>query len=323
METGRITEHLISKIKTDLEPLNFETTENLIIDNKENEIKKNGNGDNSRVNSFSFSDTSSVKTSDSQRTLVSDKFMEEKDLDLPLFTSTKYTSFKWKVTHLIFYEIYSIVLLFSSFSWILKRYTNYNTLLIISHFFFLGANLMQWLYYNRGCLKDANLNTRVKHNIDKSFKAKILRSETGWIYFFSFVGSIILLYGNFIFIAIVNNIIITEFLNINFVGTMIISVTQILKIEKALIENREYRIENDLSRSMVEIFLFFGSLFYGSSYLINIMYIFDEENFIAIIAILKFIGNIFIFSSGITLIYRYFCASNKDLNTSDLSAYTL
>ena len=163
----------------------------------------------------------------------------------------------------------------------------------------------------------------VKQNVDKSLRARILRSETGWIYFFAFIGSVILLYGNFIYYAIHQKKLYSEFYNINFVGTMIVSVTQIFKIEKALIENRQFLIKNDVERSLVEIHLFFGSLFFGSSYLIEIMYNFEVETFFILLAILKFLGNIFVIGSGITLLYRYFCAGNKDLNTSDLSAYTL
>ena len=185
------------------------------------------------------------------------------------------------------------------------------------------SNFLNWMYYKRGCLTKANLNSSVKRNIDKSLKAKILRSETGWIHFFSFIGSIILFYGNVIYYTIKNRTIIYEVYHINFVGTMIISVTQILKIEKALTEDRQYSIKNDIQRSLVEISLFFGSLLFGSSYLIEIMYSFEEEDFIVLLAILKFLGNGFVIASGIILLYRYFCAGNQDLNTSDLSVYTM
>ena len=67
---------------------------------------------------------------------------------------------------------------------------------------------------------------------------------------------------------------------------MIVSVTQIFKIEKALIENRQFLIKNDVERSLVEIHLFFGSLLFGSSYLIEIMYNFDVETFFILLAIL-------------------------------------
>ena len=322
--------NIINTINNDLDALNLEEKENINIEKNENEIQEKEFKEKllDKTSSFNSLDTNSLKsanTNNSQKTLTSEIFNDEKgkDLDLPLFTSTKYTSFKWKITHLIFYIVHNWVLLFSSFSWVLKRYNNFNTLQMIAHLFFFASNLMQWLYYKRGCLTRSNLNSMIKHNIDKSLRARILRSEAGWIYFFSFIGATILLYGNFIFYEIHNKKIYSEFYNINFVGTLIISVTQIFKIEQALIENRQYLIKNDVERSLVEIHLFFGSLLFGSSYLIEIMYNFDEKSFFVLLSILKFLGNIFIIASGITLLYRYFCAGNKDLNTSDLSAYTL
>ena len=330
MEKDGNMNNIINTINNDLDALNLEEKENINIEKNENEIKEKENKEKllDKTLSFNSVDTNSVKsanTNNSQKTLTSEIFNDEKgkDLDLPLFTSTKYTSFKWKITHLILYLIYNWVLLFSSFSWVLKRHHNFNILQMIAHLFFFATNLMQWLYYKRGCLTNSNLNSMVKQNVDKSLKARILRSETGWIYFFAFIGSVILLYGNFIYYAIYQKKLYSEFYNINFVGTMIVSVTQIFKIEKALIENRQFLIKNDVERSLVEIHLFFGSLFFGSSYLIEIMYNFEEEAFFILLAILKFLGNIFVIGSGITLLYRYFCAGNKDLNTSDLSAYTL
>lgn len=330
MEKDGNMNNIINTINNDLDALNLEEKENINIEKNDNEIKEKENKEKllDKTLSFNSVDTNSVKsanTNNSQKTLTSEIFNDEKgkDLDLPLFTSTKYTSFKWKITHLILYLIYNWVLLFSSFSWVLKRHHNFNTLQMIAHLFFFASNLMQWLYYKRGCLTYSNLNSMVKQNVDKSLRARILRGETGWIYFFAFIGSVILLYGNFIYYAIHQKKLYSEFYNINFVGTMIVSVTQIFKIEKALIENRQFLIKNDVERSLVEIHLFFGSLFFGSSYLIEIMYNFEEEAFFILLAILKFLGNIFVIGSGITLLYRYFCAGNKDLNTSDLSAYTL
>ena len=319
--------NIINKINNDLDPLNLEDKENINAEKNEKEIQEKEFKEKLLDKTSSFnSDLHSIKsksTFKTQNTLTSEIFNEEKDLDLPLFTSTKYTSFKWKITHFLFYLIYNWVLLFSSFSWVLKKLNNYNTLQMISHLFYFVSTLMQWLYYKRGCLTNANLNSSVKKNIDKSLKARILRSETGWIYFFSFIGAGILLYGNIFFMLIDNKKLLSEFYNINFVGTMIVSVTQIFKIEQALIENKQFMIKNDIHRSLVEICLFFGSLFFGCSSLVQIMYSFDEDEFFIFKTILKFLGNIFVVASGIILLLRYFCAGNKDLNTSDLSVYTL
>ena len=219
----------------------------------------------------SISDANSVKstmTHNTQKSLTSGYFKEELVLDLPNYSSTKYTNhFAWKIFNLLTYLIYSLVLLFSSFSWILRS-DNFNTIHMVSHLFLIIHNCMNWIYYQRGCLTQSNYNSHIKSNVDKSLKARILRGETGWIYFFAFIGSIILFYGNILYLLIKGKKItfeIYEIYNINFVGSMIISVTQILKIDKTLIETRQYLVKNDLQRSLVEICLFFGSLFFGCS----------------------------------------------------------
>lgn len=325
MKNDKNVNDIIKKINNNLEPLNIGEKENNITTNlKENEIQEALIKKVNTLNSDAISEktNNSVASTDTQNTLVSGKFMEEKDLDLPLFTSTKYTSFIWKATHFITYLIYIGSLFSSSLAWYLKNYYNYNIFLMIAHFSYFFSTLMLWLYYRRGCLVNANHNTEVKANVDKSLKARILRSETGWIHFFSFVGAFILLYSNFFNILIDSNKIINECWNINLAGAMIVSLTQILKIEKALEENRQYVIKNDLGRSLVEIFLFFGSIFFGCSYLIHILYSFNEDNFFALLSSLKFIGSGLIIISGMIMAYRYFCAGKQDLNTSDISNVT-
>ena len=68
----------------------------------------------------SISDANSVKstmTHNTQKSLTSGYFKEELVLDLPNYSSTKYTNhFAWKIFNLLTYLIYSLVLLFSSFS---------------------------------------------------------------------------------------------------------------------------------------------------------------------------------------------------------------
>ena len=317
---------ILNLIDTNLGDINIDDK----INKKTNKIEeesgeKDLNNNIRKANSFNSDMTSiqSSKSGNTQRSLISQIFNEEKDLDLPNFTSTKYASIPWKISHFLLYFFHNSLLIASTSVWFLKELETFNILLMIAHFFYFIATFLQWLYYNRGCLTPANLNTNLKSNVDPSFKAKILRSETGWIYFFSFIAAIILLYGNLFFIIIDNKTILIEFWNINLVGTMLVSVTQILKIEKALVENRQYKIKNDLSRSIVEIFLFFGSLFFGCSYLIQIMYSYDSDKFFILLTVLKFIGNGFICFSGFTMCFRYFCSNIKDLNTSDMSYVTV
>ena len=159
-------------------------------------------------------------------------------------------------------------------------------------------------------------------NIDRSSRAKLLRSEEGWKYFFSLFSSIILIYGN-IYYQVFPEDQDTEFWNINLIGSVIISLSQILKLNKILTDNKQYVVINDISNCFVEIFLFFGSLFFGASYYIQIMYNYDQETFNQFVTILKFIGNGFIILSGISLVHRYFLSDYDDLNASDLSNITL
>ena len=149
MEKDGNMNNIINTINNDLDALNLEEKENINIEKNENEIKEKENKEKllDKTLSFNSVDTNSVKsanTNNSQKTLTSEIFNDEKgkDLDLPLFTSTKYTSFKWKITHLILYLIYNWVLLFSSFSWVLKKHHNFNTLQMIAHLFFFATKML-------------------------------------------------------------------------------------------------------------------------------------------------------------------------------------
>ena len=139
----------------------------------------------------------------SQMTFVSEPFNEEKDLDLPNFTSMKYSEFRWRISHSLTYMIYCILLFISTFFWLEQddEENDFNSLMLISHIFYFISAFIQWFYFKRGCIGDANYNTQVKKNVVKSFKAKILRSEEGWKYFFSLFASFILILGNIYYIS--------------------------------------------------------------------------------------------------------------------------
>ena len=104
---------------------------------------------------------------------------------------------------------------------------------------------------------------------------------------------------------------------------MIISLSQILKIEKILTENNQYKVINDLPNSFVEIFLFFGSLLFSISYLIQMVYYYNIDNFRLFNNVLQSLGTVFILVSVISLIYRYFLSGYDDLNTSQISNLTI
>lgn len=265
---------------------------------------------------------STINSKSLNNTFESMPFNEEKDLDLPNFSPTKYNSFAWRLLHSITYFLYTVFLLGSTFCFKLKKTKFTNISMITAHGFLFISSFIQWFYYRRGCIGKSNYNSGIKNNIDRTSKAKLLRSEEGWKYFFSLIGSGVLIYGNiYDFISSEGHE--SEFWNINLVGVMIISLSQILKLEKILTDNKQYAVRNDISNCFIEIFLFLGSLFFGASYYIQIMYNFDEDSFFNFICILKFIGSGSIVFSGICLIHRYFLSDYDDLNTSDLSNVTI
>lgn len=264
---------------------------------------------------------STINSKTTNKTLESVPFNEEKDLDLPNFTSTKYKPLIWRIFHSLTYFLYTVFFMGSTICFYFNSNT-YNIILTISNGFFFISIFMQWFYYKRGCIGDANYNTEVKNNIDKSFKAKLLRAEEGWKYFFALIGSSILIVGN-IYSFIFSDEADMEFWNANMIGTMIISLSQILKLEKILTENKQYVVRNDVTNCLIEIFLFFGSLLFGASYYIQITYSYDLETFNLFVIILKFVGNVLILFSGIIVFHRYFLSDYEDLNASDLSNVTI
>ena len=277
------------------------------------------------------SDDSSIMSNLSANTTQSKPFNKELDLDLPDFSPTKYASPNWKIPHSFFYFAYGCILLGGNVTFIISdNFKSYNIISMIAHGSYCISSFMEWIYFRRGCIGKANLNSKVKNNIDKSLKAKILRSEQGWKYFFSFLASIILVLGNIYYINYSNNnddkgdFPDVQFWNINLVGVMIISLAQIWKISKILTQTRQYMIKNDLSNCLIEIFFYFASLFFGILYFFNLTYnTYDFEKFEKFYKILRIGGSIFTFFSSISLINRYYMSSYDDLNTSDISNVTI
>ena len=274
-----------------------------------------------------LSDTSTVKSDRSAKTYQSKPFNKELDFDIPDFTPTKYGPGLWKISHCTSYFIFAITFIVSNISLIVsKNYDTYNIILLVSHAFYCISSSLEWWYFKRGCIGYANLNSRVKDNIDKSFKARILRSEQGWKYFFSFCAAIILVYGNCYYIMYINgkkSIPDPEYWNINLIGAMVISLAQILKLEKILMETKQYVIKNDLSNCLIEICLFFASLAFGTIYFYRLLYNYDNQNFTTFYIALRISGSIMIFFSSFFLINRYYMHNYEDLNASDLSNITI
>lgn len=309
----RENENLIEEINNNIDiiDINRSFTEN------NNKINK---PENERQRFESYSSFKSNSSAGSNRTLDSMPFKEELDLDLPNFSPTKYNSDIWKIINCFFYSVFSLGLLVYTVFFLLRKDSIYTKLACDISFFFY--NLMNWLHYKRGCIGYSNLNSRLKTNVDKSFKAKFLRSEYGMKYFYPIIACFILIYSDIYFLLISQEQN-PDFWNINLAGLMIISLSQILKLEKILTDNRQYSVMNDLPNCFVEIFLFFGSLCFSISYLIQMVYIYDEETFRLFVVILKFIGIFFILFSDIFLIFRFFFSGYDDLNTSDTSNLTV
>ena len=315
---------MIQKIN-DLE--NFELSKDIRNTTDDNVVRK-------RTETLSSIHTDSTFKSNLTGTIQSRPFNKELDLDLPQFSPTKYASSSFKVPHSIFYFLYTAILCGSNTCYILSQhYFFYNMLSFISHICYCISSFLEWFYFKRGCIGPSNLNSSVKDNIDKSLRARILRSEQGWKYFFSFFASLILIYGNIFYIidniengnndknGILPNV---EFWNINLIGSMIISLAQILKIEKILTQTKQYMIKNDLSNCLIEIFLFFASLIFGTLYYCNILYnYYDNEQVDLFYTICRIGGSFFSVLSSICLINRYYMSSYEDLNTSDLSNVTI
>ena len=309
----RENENLIEEINNNIDiiDINRSFTEN------NNKINK---PENERQRFESYSSFKSNSSAGSNRTLDSMPFKEELDLDLPNFSPTKYNSDIWKIINCFFYSVFSLGLLVYTVFFLLRKDSIYTKLACDISFFFY--NLMNWLHYKRGCIGYSNLNSRLKTNVDKSFKAKFLRSEYGMKYFYPIIACFILIYSDIYFLLISQEQN-PDFWNINLAGLMIISLSQILKLEKILTDNRQYSVKNDLPNCFVEIFLFFGSLCFSISYLIQMVYIYDEETFRLFVVILKFIGIFFILFSDIFLIFRFFFSGYDDLNASDTSNLTV
>ena len=278
----------------------------------------------SRLNSnSSYSFSNSIfpsNVSSMNETLVSSPapFEEQFNLDLPYYRSTKYNPTLWKHIHCSIYFLFFITFLIDFVLLILKKYYIYPKL--ISDISFFAYNFMNWFHFKRGCIGYSNRESYGKTNRDNSLKAKLLRSEYGFKYFFAIIASTILIYGDIYFILFSKKQN-PDFWNINFIGLSIISLVQIFKIEKILTNNKQYDVKNDLYNCLVEIFLFFGSLIISASYLIQMMYYHKQETLL--IFIMKGFGESFICASFIFLFLRYYLSGSEDLNDSRISDRTI
>ena len=306
---------------------NKDTNEETPNDNEEELLA------NSRVNITFDRVNNSMMSRESYQSYQSVPFKENKlDLDLPNFSPTKFETNTWKVTHSISFFLYSAILATSTWFFIQNQKKVYHISLTIANLFFVVASFVEWNRFKRGCIGYSNLNSCVKDNIDNSIKAKILRSEYGVKYFISVVGACMFLLGNIYYFVKYpeiffgneksknKHILIGDavFVDFNFVGMVIISLAQILKIEKMMTENKINDIKNDLIGCLIEILLFFASLFFGTSYLLQRFYVnINEPSIFLSYSIMKHAGNLLYIVSALLLQYRYYLSTYEDLNAEE------
>ena len=263
---------------------------------------------------------------ESVQTYQSLPFDEDKpDLDLPYFSPTKYETVYWKIFHSLSYFLFCSILATSTWFYFKKITNIYFISLFIANIFFVVSTIMEWVHFKRGCIGYSNLNSKLKKNIDNTFRAKILRSEYGIKYFISVMASFMFIFGNIYYFInyLLNNekeinYIDINFINFNLFGMLTLGLSQIMKLEKMLIENKTNSIKSDFSKSLIEILLFFGSLFYGASYMIQMFYLNSDESPLEIFfIILRAIGNLNLFASSLVLQYRYYLSEYSDLNVDE------
>jgi hypothetical protein len=306
-------------------------------ENNENETKEDK--ENNEVNTEQIlSDTrvditfsqmnESIMSRESVKTYQSIPFTENKlDLDLPYFSPTKFESVYWKIFHSLSFFLFAAILSTSTWFFYKKQRQIYHISLTIANVFFIISTIMEWNHFKRGCIGYSNLNSKVKRNIDKSFRAKVLRSEFGLKYFISFMASIMFIFGNIYYfffngleIKITTNVnnIDNPFLDYNLFGMLTLSLSEIMKLEKMLIENKTNSVKSDFSKSLVEILLFFGSLLFGASYMIQLFYLnVDESPLDKFYIIIRAIGNLNFLISSLILQYRYYLDNYNDLNVNE------
>ena len=248
------------------------------------------------------------------KTYKSIPYREDKlDIDLPNFSLTKLKKTHWKASqgcsYLLFTMLYGISVIF-----IYSEKTKaYFTLILISHIFLFLATLIEWCYFKKGCIGYSNLNSKLKKNIDKSCRAKILRSEFGIKYFISFMASIIFLIGDFIFaysdkLKIEQDEAKLNLVYYNLFGMMALALSQIMKLDKILnLDNRISYLKNDFSKSLYEIFFFFASLLEGGAFMIQLFNMHMKLSpFYLFHLIIKIFDGVLFIASGFILQFNYF-----------------
>ena len=294
------------------------------IDNDNDIVIKGETLSKSRIN-ITFSDINDSNVShETFKTYKSKSFQAGNlDLDLPNFSPPKYKKSNWKMMHscnsFFFSLLYGI-----SVGFMEKKTNTYYNLVGFSYAFLFLSSLVEWTYFKRGCIGESNLNSKLKRNIDKSWKAKILRSEYGIKYFISLMASFILLTGSIIhYIAEELNFDLNDneinFTYFNLFGMMTLALSQILKLDKILnIDNKISYVKTDFSKTLFEILFFFASLLEGGAYMMELIYHhINESPFYIVHLIIKIVNGILFFVSAIILQFNYFFSEYCKLSSRE------
>ena len=254
---------------------NIETKGN---NEKENEVLVTGvTLSKSRIN-ITFSDMNESNLSSATfKTYKSIPFQSDNlDLDIPNFSPTRFKKSNWKMTHSCCCFLFSIFYGISAVFIYRKDENTYFVLLAFAHIFLIISTLIEWCNFKRGCIGEANLNTKLKKNVDQSMKAKILRSEYGLIYFISCMAALMLFIGDAIHyfseeIKLSKTDIEIILVYFNVFGMMTLALSQIMKINKILkIDYHVSYVKSDFSKSLFEIIFFFASLLEGGTFMIQL-----------------------------------------------------
>jgi hypothetical protein len=283
-----------------------EDKENDAKDDKENnEVNTEQILSDTRVDITFSQMNESVMSRESVKTYQSIPYMENKlDLDLPYFSPTKYETVYWKIFHSLSFFLFAAILSTSTWFFYKKQKQIYHISLTISNVFLVISTIMEWNHFKRGCIGYSNLNSKIKKNIDYSFRARVLRSEFGLKYFISFMASIMFIFGNIYYFSFTTNAnsIDNPFIDFNLFGMLTLSLSEIMKLEKMLTENKTNSVKSDFSKSLVEILLFFGSLLFGASYMIQLFYLnVDDSPLDKFYIIIRAVGNINFLISSLVL----------------------
>ena len=141
------------------------------------------------------------------------------------------------------------------------------------------------------------------------------------------MSSIMFIFGNiyfFIFIGLNNGKTInpinadSTFIDFNLFGMLTLALSQIMKLEKMLTENKTNSIKSDFSKLLIEILIFFAALLYGASYMIQMFYLNVNDSPLDIFyLIIRAIGNFTFLASSIILQDRYYLENYNDLNVEE------